>query len=110
MPLKLLFGNKPWLPSFPNLEIQRIPYSKSTSAKRYQLLQKLHLIAKKIANKQGDKINQIFDKNAFPHIYQLNELMWYEDFAALGKNAKLMPNWQGPAKITELNDTNAYIL
>jgi hypothetical protein len=25
----------------------------------------------------------------------------------LGKNPNLMPKWQGPAKITEINDTNA---
>jgi len=37
-------------------------------------------------------------------------LVWYEDFVPLGKNAKLTPKWQGPAKITEINDTNARIL
>jgi hypothetical protein len=37
-------------------------------------------------------------------------LVWYEDFSPLGKNAKLTPKWQGPAKITEINDTNARIL
>ncbi|MFN9940179.1 MAG: hypothetical protein ACK56I_11975, partial [bacterium] len=28
----------------------------------------------------------------------------------MGKNAKLTPKWLGPAKITEINDTNARIL
>ncbi len=28
----------------------------------------------------------------------------------LGKNPKLTPQWQGPAKITEINDTNARVL
>ncbi len=36
--------------------------------------------------------------------------MWYKDFAPLGKNPKLTPKWQGPAKITEINDTNTHIL
>jgi hypothetical protein len=36
--------------------------------------------------------------------------VWYEDFAPLGKNLKLMPKWQGPAKINKINDTNACIL
>ncbi len=36
--------------------------------------------------------------------------MWYEDFVPLGKNPKLTPKWQGPAKITEINDTNSQIL
>jgi hypothetical protein len=34
--------------------------------------------------------------------------VWYEDFAPLGKNPKLTLKWQGPAKITEINDTNAF--
>ncbi len=36
--------------------------------------------------------------------------MWSEDFAPLGKTRKLTPKWQGPAKITEVNDTNARVL
>jgi hypothetical protein len=36
--------------------------------------------------------------------------VWYEDFALLGKNPKLTPKLQGPAKITEINDTNAHII
>jgi hypothetical protein len=31
-PFELLFGNKPQLPSFPNPDIQRVHYGKSTSA------------------------------------------------------------------------------
>ena len=45
-----------------------------------------------------------------PHDFKINDLVWYEDFSPLGKNAKLTPKWQGPAKITEINDTNARIL
>ncbi len=39
--------------------------------------------------------------------------MWRESTAStvrLGKNPKLTPKWSGPAKITEINDTNARIL
>jgi hypothetical protein len=35
--------------------------------------------------------------------------VWFEDFAPLGKNPKLTPKWQGPAKITEVNDTNSRV-
>jgi len=45
-----------------------------------------------------------------PHNFEINDLVWYEDFVPLGKNAKLTPKWQSPAKITEINDTNARIL
>jgi hypothetical protein len=40
-PFELLFGEKPQLQSFPNLEIQRLHYCESTAAERYQLLQKI---------------------------------------------------------------------
>ncbi len=64
-------------------------------------------MAKNVAGDQGTKIKENFDKSAFPHNFSLNDLVWYEDFAPLGKNPKLTPKWQGPSKITELNDTNA---
>jgi hypothetical protein len=45
-----------------------------------------------------------------PHSFNIDDLVWYKDFALLGKNPKLTPKWSGPAKITEFNDTNARIL
>jgi hypothetical protein len=36
--------------------------------------------------------------------------VWYKDFAPLGQNPKLTPKWQGQAKVTEINETNARIL
>jgi hypothetical protein len=42
-----------------------------------------------------------------PYSRMISDLVWFEDFAPLGKNPKLTPKWQGPAKITEINDTNA---
>ncbi len=56
----------------------------------------------------NSKIN--FDKKALPHSFNIDDLVWYKDFAPLGKNPKLVPKWSGPAKITEINDTNARIL
>jgi hypothetical protein len=109
-PFELLFGEKPRMPSFPNPEIQRTYYGESSSAERYQLLQKIQFLAKNIASDQGDKIKGNFDKSALAHNFEINDLVWYEDFVPLGKNAKLMPKWQGPSKITEINDTNARIL
>jgi hypothetical protein len=45
-------------------------------------------LAKNIAGDQGDKIKQNFDKHALPHNFEINDLVWYEDFTPLGKNAK----------------------
>jgi hypothetical protein len=109
-PFELLFGERPRLPSFPNPEIQRLHYGESTAAEHYQLLQKIRFLAKNVANDQGDKIINNFDKGAFPHSFKIDDLILFEEFAPLGKNPKLMPKWQGPAKITEVNDTNARVL
>ncbi len=109
-PFELLFGEKPRLPSFPSLDIQHLHYGESTSAECYQLLQKIRFLAKNISIDQGDKIKNNFDKMAFPHSFRIDDLVWYEDFALLGKNPKLTPKWQGPAKITEINDANARLL
>ncbi len=86
------------MPSFPNPEIQRTYYGVSSAAERYQLLQKIRFLAKNIATDQGEKIKDNFDKNALPHEFKINNLVWYEDFTPLGKNAKLTPKWQGPAE------------
>jgi transposase InsO family protein len=108
-PFELLFGEKPRLPSFPNPDIYRMHYGESSAAERYQLLQKIRFLAKNIAEEQGEKTKDNFDKKAFPHEFKINDLVLYEDFSPLGKNAKLTPKWLGPAKITEINDTNARI-
>jgi hypothetical protein len=106
-PFELLFGEKPRFSSFPNLDIQRVHYGESTAAERYQLLQKICFLAKNIASDNSAKTKDNFDKSAFPHNFSINDLVWFEDFAPLGKNPKLTSIWQGPAKITEINDTNA---
>jgi hypothetical protein len=72
------------------------------------LLQKIRFLAKNISSDQRDR--KFFDENTLPHSFQINDLVWYEDFTPLGKNPKLTPKWQGPAKNTEINDTNAHIL
>jgi hypothetical protein len=63
-----------------------------------------------VAKSNQDVSKDNFDKHALPHSFNIDDLVWYEDFAPLGKNPKLTPKWSGPAKITELNDTNARIL
>jgi hypothetical protein len=87
-----------------------VHYGESTAAERYQLLQKIRFIAKNVAKSNQDVSKDNFDKHALPHSFNIDDLVWYEDFAPLGKNPKLTPKWSGPAKITEINDTNARIL
>ncbi len=77
---------------------------------RYRLLQKVCFLAKNITTSNQTQVKSNFDKSAHPHSFTLDDLVWYEDFAPFGKNSKLTPKWQGPAKIIEINDTNARIL
>jgi hypothetical protein len=79
------------MPLFPNPDIQCLHYRESTLAEHYQLLQKICFLAKNIASDQGEKIKNNFDKSAKPHEFNINDLVWYKDFAMLGKNAKLTP-------------------
>jgi hypothetical protein len=65
---------------------------------------------KNIAKENQDNWKTNFDKNALPHSFNVDDLVWYKDFAPLDKNPKLTPKWSGPAKITEINDNNAIIL
>ena len=76
-PFKLLFSEKPRLPSFPNPDIQRLHYGKSTAAECYQLLQKIRFWAKNIASDNSAKIKDNFDKTAFPHDFNINDLVWF---------------------------------
>ncbi len=94
----------------PNPDIQCLHYGESSSAECYQLLQKIPFIAKTISSDKGEKIKDNFDKKALPHNFRIDDLVWYEDFAPLGKNPKLTPKQQAPAKITEINDTYAHVL
>jgi hypothetical protein len=61
-PFKLLFGEKPHMPSFPNPEIQRKNYGESTSAERYQLLQKIRFLAKTLLMIKVIKLNKTLTK------------------------------------------------
>ncbi len=60
-PFELLFGTKPRLPSFPNPDIQRLHYGETSSAERYQLLQKIRFLAKNIGQQKQEGYNDNFD-------------------------------------------------
>jgi hypothetical protein len=54
-PFELLFGEKAQLPSFPNEDIQKIQYSESTAAERFNLFKKLRKMALENASSKGLK-------------------------------------------------------
>jgi len=70
-PFELLFGEKAWLPSFPNKNIQKIHYGETTAAECFNLLQnyeKLHMkmlkqMDKKQTNNMTKKLSLIHFKS-----------------------------------------------
>jgi hypothetical protein len=52
---ELLFGEKARLPSFPNEDIQKIHYGKTSSGEHFNLLQKLREKAHQFATENGEK-------------------------------------------------------
>jgi hypothetical protein len=65
-PFELLFGEKAWLPSFPNEDIQKIHYSETSAAEQFNLLQKLRKIAHENAASNGQKTKEQYDKKVLP--------------------------------------------
>jgi hypothetical protein len=108
-PFELLFGEKAWLPSFPNENIQKIHYGETTAAECFNLLQKLQKIAHENAKTNGQKTNEQYDKKAFPHTFQISDKVLIDNDFDTTKNPKLVPNWKGPDEIIDINDTNAKV-
>ncbi len=57
-PFELLFFEKARLTSFPNEDIQKVHYSETTAAERFNLLQKLRKIAHENATSNGQKTKE----------------------------------------------------
>ncbi len=108
-PFELLFGEKAQLPSFPNEDIQKVHYGEMTVAERFNLLQKLRKIAHENATSNGQKTKIQYDKKAFPHSFQIGDKVLISNDFDTTKNPKLVPNWKGPGKIIDINDTNTKI-
>ncbi len=70
-PFVLLFGEKAWLPSFQNEDIQKVHYGKTSAAERFNLLQKLRKIAHDNVAANGQKTKEQYDKKAMPHYLKL---------------------------------------
>jgi hypothetical protein len=58
-PFKLFFGEKARLHSFPNEDIQTIPYGVTSASERFNLVQKLQESTTNIAKTNGQKTKRI---------------------------------------------------
>jgi len=92
---ELLFGEKARLPSFPNEDIQQIHYGETSSAERFNLLQKLRSKAHQFAAEQGLKSKNNFDKNTVPHKFNIGIKVLISNDFYVCKNLKLVPNFTG---------------
>jgi hypothetical protein len=108
-PFVLLFGEKAWLPSFQNEDIQRVHYGETSMAQRFNLLQKLRKIAHDNAAANGQKTKEQYDKKAMPHSFKIGDKVLISNDFDTTKNPKLVPNWKGTVKIIDINDTNSKI-
>ncbi len=108
-PFELLFGEKAQLPSFPNKDIQKVHYGETTAAERFNLHQKLRKMAHENATSNGQKTKEQYDKKAMPHSFKIGDKVLISNNFDTTKNPKLVPNWKGPGKIIDINDTNAKI-
>jgi hypothetical protein len=85
---KLLLGEKAWLPSFPNEDIQKIHYGETSAAESFNLLQKLQKIAHEKATTNGQKTKEQYDKKAFPHTFQIGDKVLIANDFDTTKNSK----------------------
>ena len=108
-PFELLFGVKLRLPSFPNPDIERVHYGEDFASECINILRKARILAHQHAERTGQVTKDNFNKNTKAHSLKIGDLVLIKEMNFQGKNAKLAPKWIGPAKITDVNDTNARI-
>jgi hypothetical protein len=108
-PFELLFGEKARLPSFPNEDIQKLRYCETSVVECFNLLQKLSKTAHQFATENCGKTKMRFYRNTSAHKFKIVNKVLFSNVFSTGKNPKLVPNYKGPAKIIDINDTNAKI-
>jgi hypothetical protein len=109
MSFELLFGEKARLPSFHNEDIQQINYGETSASERFNLLQKLRAKAHVFATEHRLKSKIDFDKNTSNHKFKIGDKVLISNDFYRGKNPKLAPQFKGPGKIIDINDTNAKV-
>jgi hypothetical protein len=108
-PFELLSGEKVRLPSFPNEAIKKLRYGETSPAELFNLLQKSTKMAHQFAMENGENPKLNIDKDLSANKFQIGDKVLIANDFYLGKNPKLVPNYKGPAKIIDINETNAKI-
>jgi len=66
-------------------------------------------LAHENATANGQKTKEQYDKKAMPHPFKIGDKVLIANEFDTTKNPKLVPNWKGPGKIIDINDTNSKI-
>ncbi len=90
-------------------EIKCKHYGESFAAERLQILQHARKVVNQNVAEQGQKYKASYDSKTAPHKFSIGQKIFLNDTTAIGKNAKLSPNWTGPFEIIDINDNNAKI-
>jgi hypothetical protein len=69
----------------------------------------LRKLAHDNAATNGQKTKEQYDKKSMPHNFKIGDKVLIANDFDTTKNPKLVPNWKGPGKIIDINDTNAKI-
>ena len=101
-PFFLTFGLEPRLPSFPGSDLRRKFYGESSSAELHQRLLYARDVARRNNESSTEENEEIFNRKAEPHHYQVHQLVLLDEHSFLGKNTKLAAKWSGPHRITRL--------
>ena len=72
-------------------------------------MRKARILAHQHAQRTGQVTKDNFNKNTKAHSLKIGDSVLIKEMNFQGKNAKLAPKWIGPAKIIDVNDTNARI-
>ena len=72
-------------------------------------MRKARILAHQHAQRTGQVTKDNFDKNTKAHSLKISDSVLIKEMNFQSKNAKLAPKWIGPAKIIDVNDTNARI-
>ncbi len=57
----------------------------------------------------AQKMKEQSHRHAKPHSFQIGDKVLITNDFDTTKNPELVPNWKGPTKIIDINDTNAKI-
>ena len=110
-PFEVLFGRKPRLVSDLNYGLPATPCQKHPSSYKdlQSRLQTVHNDVKKAQIRVAQKMKTYYDSRHKVGTGIFSPGQWVWKMAPSGPRPKLLPKWEGPFLVTEVNDSTVYI-